>query len=112
MNDPKKPTNTLLLVMELMQEELFSRIDRKKRFSEAEAAEIIRDMASIVKHLHSKNIAHRDLKPENFLYDSTEGGTLKISDFGFAKRDLDGSLTTPLFTPFYVPHEILVAHDV
>ena len=40
-----------------------------------------------LEYMHSKNIAYRDLKPENLLLDKI--GTLKITDFGFAKRIAD-----------------------
>jgi len=73
-----------------------------------QARELMREIAEIVNHLHSKNIAHRDLKPENFLYTQKGGGVLKLADFGFAKVD-HGDLTTPVFTPYYVPKEILKA---
>jgi len=35
--------------------------------------------------MHSKGIIYRDLKPENLLL--TEKGYLKITDFGFAKKN-------------------------
>ena len=71
----------------------------------------MREIAGIIHHLHSKNIAHRDLKPENFLYTEKGGGVLKLADFGFAKVD-HGDLTTPVFTPYYVPKEILEAQNM
>lgn len=106
-----KPRRTLLLVLELMEEELFDRLMQRRKFTEYEARGLLREMASIIHHLHSKNIAHRDLKPENFLYTEKDGGVLKLADFGFAKVD-HGDLTTPVFTPYYVPNEILEAQAV
>lgn len=42
-------------------------------------------IAKALLFLHSKNIAHRDIKPSNILIDPNTG-TLKICDFGSAKR--------------------------
>ena len=37
-------------------------IQRRVKFSEAEAAKIVRDLASALEFLHCRGIAHRDLK--------------------------------------------------
>lgn len=111
LRDPKPAAPTLLLVLELMEEELFDRIMARRKFTEVEASSLMKEMATIIYYLHSKNIAHRDLKPENFLYTEKGGGVLKLADFGFAKID-QGDLTTPVFTPYYVPREILHAQNV
>jgi hypothetical protein len=51
------------------------------------AAELIHTLALAVEHAHQHGIVHRDLKPGNVLMDGT---TLKIADFGLAKRlDVD-----------------------
>ena len=44
--------------------ELLQRIRRKKRFSEAEAAKLVKKLVSVVHFIHSKGVVHRDLKPE------------------------------------------------
>ena len=41
---------------------LLGQIQRRLRFSEAEAAKIVRDLASALEFLHCRGIAHRDLK--------------------------------------------------
>ena len=62
------------LVLELLQgNDLFSRIcdrvapstGRTLPYSESEAAQITKQIALAVQHLHSKGIIHRDLKPES-----------------------------------------------
>ena len=108
-----QPTRYLLLVMEFMSGgELFSRIKAKQHFHEHEAATVVKEIASAIRHLHRHDVAHRDLKPENLLYtDLSEGACLKLSDFGFAKLDR-GDLVTPVFTPYYVPPQILKAQGV
>ena len=41
---------------------LLGQIQRRVRFSEPEAAKIVRDLASALEFLHCRGIAHRDLK--------------------------------------------------
>eukprot|EP00403_Amphidinium_massartii_P015815 CAMPEP_0178424636 /NCGR_PEP_ID=MMETSP0689_2-20121128/28311_1 /TAXON_ID=160604 /ORGANISM="Amphidinium massartii, Strain CS-259" /LENGTH=564 /DNA_ID=CAMNT_0020046277 /DNA_START=47 /DNA_END=1737 /DNA_ORIENTATION=- len=76
----------LHLVMECMEgKELFDRVTERKRFSEYDAAEAVRQMLLSVNYLHSHGIVHRDLKLENFLYDKMGSDHLKLIDFGFSK---------------------------
>ncbi|CEM36746.1 unnamed protein product [Vitrella brassicaformis CCMP3155] len=67
--------------------ELFTRLEKRKFFTEALAAKLMRQMALACQHLHSRQVVHRDLKPENFLFaDDSEDATLKLIDFGLSKR--------------------------
>ena len=51
--------------MELLEGgELLDRIRNQKSFTEAEASSIMRQLVSVVNHLHNHRIVHRDLKPE------------------------------------------------
>ncbi len=54
------------------------------RFSEAEAAKLLRPLLESVAYLHDLGIVHRDLKPENILC-GEELEDLKIADFGLSK---------------------------
>lgn len=74
-----------------------------------EAAQIMHEICVAVKYLHDLNIAHRDLKPENLLYTAPgPNGTLKLTDFGFAKETFTkDTLQTPCYTPYYVAPEVL-----
>lgn len=101
---------SLLVVMECMDGgELFSRIEESQGFSERDAAELVKEICKAVKFLHERNIAHRDLKPENLLFSNRgKNGTLKLTDFGFAKEaHARDTLTTPCYTPYYVAPEVL-----
>jgi ribosomal protein S6 kinase alpha-5 len=44
--------------------ELLKRIRHKKRFSEAEAAKLMKQLTSAVHFMHYQGVVHRDLKPE------------------------------------------------
>ena len=55
----------LYIVMEFLKGgELLQRIRKKKRFSEVEAAKIMKKLVSVVHFMHYKGVVHRDLKPE------------------------------------------------
>lgn len=65
--------------------ELFDRIVDRKRYSEAEAAAVVLQIARGLDALHRANIVHRDLKPENCLFlNKREDSPLKIMDFGLS----------------------------
>lgn len=85
---------------------LLNRIQEYVHFTEKEASQIIKDLASALNFLHKKGIAHRDLKPENILcVSSDELCPVKICDFDLGSgikfnADLSSPVTTPqLLTP-------------
>merc|ERR1712227_1019780 len=85
--------------------QLLDHIQKRKCFTEKEAAAVITDVSSALEFLHSKGIAHRDLKPENVLCVYEDSLTpVKLCDFdlgsGIKFHSGGGSETTPLlFTP-------------
>lgn len=87
--------------------ELFDKIVRQGRLSEAEARRYFQQLIDGVDYCHSKGVYHRDLKPENLLLDSQ--GNLKISDFGLSALPEQGVslLRTTCGTPNYVAPEVL-----
>uniref|UniRef100_A0A0D9V1S3 non-specific serine/threonine protein kinase n=1 Tax=Leersia perrieri TaxID=77586 RepID=A0A0D9V1S3_9ORYZ len=87
--------------------ELFDKIIRHGRLSEADARRYFQQLIDGVDFCHSKGVYHRDLKPENLLLDSQ--GNLKISDFGLSAWPAQGGalLRTTCGTPNYVAPEVL-----
>ena len=60
--------------------------EKKFRFTEKRAAELIYEIALGVKYLHKYGIIHRDLKPDNImLTEANDKGHIKIMDFGLSK---------------------------
>ena len=62
--------------------EVFDRICEGP-YSEADAATVVRQVATALVHMHSKGICHRDIKCSNVLLDATRT-VAKVSDFGLA----------------------------
>ncbi|KAH1017875.1 hypothetical protein HUJ05_008468 [Dendroctonus ponderosae] len=81
--------------------QLLRRIQEYKYFSEAAAAEIIREVASALAFMHAKGIAHRDLKPENILCVNKDRlCPVKICDFDLGSGiRFQTSVASPLATP-------------
>jgi len=73
-----------VIAMELGQESLGSRIER--RMSLSMAIDIADQALAGLAHAHQKKIIHCDIKPENFIL--FPGNQLKLADFGFAKVSL------------------------
>mmetsp|Transcript_117656 Transcript_117656/g.226949 ORF Transcript_117656/g.226949 Transcript_117656/m.226949 type:complete len:544 (-) Transcript_117656:186-1817(-) len=83
----------LYLVMEACTGgELYYRVEKRKKFSEGDAAEAFHQMLLAVHYLHTNDIVHRDLKLENFLYEEENSDHLKLIDFGFS--DIINTSTT------------------
>ncbi|KAF9350345.1 hypothetical protein BGX34_001267 [Mortierella sp. NVP85] len=72
--------------------ELFDRICEQGRFTENNAATIMKEVIQAVEYLHSKNVVHRDLKPENLLYENDKPDSkLMLVDFGYGAVHLSFS---------------------
>jgi len=86
--------------------ELFDKIKLIKKFTEKDAATILRTIIDAIAHCHKKNIVHRDLKPENIVYADDDQKELVIIDFGDAKKIEDDKVYEDFVgTAFYLAPE-------
>ena len=60
--------------------EVFDRICERGPYSEADAADVGRQVGRALIHLHTKGVCHRDLKPENLLLCSHKSNRVKLAD--------------------------------
>lgn len=65
--------------------ELYDAVIHRGRYSERDAAAIMRQLASALHALHAHNILHLDLKPENILLASASADRILVTDFGLAR---------------------------
>jgi serine/threonine protein kinase len=75
--------------------------------SRADAARILRDVASALHYLHARRRVHNDIKPANVLYSPERGAVL--CDFGLS-TPASGPATSG-GTPYYVPPEFIGARQ-
>lgn len=82
-----------------------------RRLTEEHARYFMRQLASGLRFLRSKQVIHRDLKPQNLLLavnPSTRAIVLKIADFGFARFMEPQALAETLCgSPLYMAPELL-----
>lgn len=87
------------------QGELYKKLQKAERFSEAQSAQYIAQMAAALLYLHKKHVIHRDIKPENILVGLH--GEIKLSDFGWSVHAPSSRRTTMCGTLDYLPPEML-----
>ena len=87
--------------------ELFEQINGRPRFSEEEAAQLVRPLLEAVAYLHDLGIVHRDIKPENILC-GADMHNVKIADFGLSKMVVPlEQMNSACGTLSYVAPEVL-----
>jgi len=89
--------------------ELYDQIVARGSFTEADAANLMRQILSATAYMHENGIAHRDLKPENLLLSTAKADEVKVADFGLSKDTSSGmsAMTTCCGSPSYVAPEVL-----
>ncbi|KAL8472432.1 hypothetical protein ACS0TY_028962 [Phlomoides rotata] len=100
------------IVMELCEGgELLDRILSKKdsRYTEKDAAIVVRQMLKVAAECHLHGFVHRDMKPENFLFKSAkEDSPLKATDFGLSDIIRPGKKFQDIVgSAYYVAPEVL-----
>ena len=98
--DVFEENGTAYYVMEYIEgESLGDMVKRRGAIPEAEALGYVKDVASALEYIHSKNINHLDIKPGNLMRRNEDGKALVI-DFGVAKQydavTSEGTTTTPV----------------
>src|ERR1041385_4632906 len=111
---------TIYMVMEYVEgETLDAALQKKGRFTVAEAFEILEPIMSVLNTAHAMGVVHRDLKPENIMIGKAHTGgesSIKLLDLGIAKmREVAGAEATGttnltiagqvLGTPYYMSPE-------
>lgn len=91
--------------------DLFDKVSSMQRFSEKQAAMVMKQIFSAVAYLHARNFVHRDLKPENILIDDSqhdeEGIFVKVIDFDTASYlNIKDQLRGSYGTIYYMAPEI------
>uniref|UniRef100_A0A7S3L0D0 cGMP-dependent protein kinase n=1 Tax=Amphora coffeiformis TaxID=265554 RepID=A0A7S3L0D0_9STRA len=85
--------------------EMFDHLINNGAYSEADAARLVREVASALAFLHGIGVVHNDLKPENIMLSTTKAAdsVVKLVDFGSAfipgLQPLDGVFTTAYASP-------------
>jgi hypothetical protein len=99
-------TESAYVCMELVEgESLAGALERRRRFSQQEVLQILRESAEALDYAHQQGVIHRDIKPGNILI--REDGEAKITDFGVARAIADDATVTGTMhgTPAYMSPE-------
>ncbi|KAI1112120.1 kinase-like domain-containing protein [Nemania sp. NC0429] len=81
-------------------------LDEHSDYSPLECTQVLCQLSSALKYLHSRRIAHRDIKPENILVVKRAGGIMvKFADFGLSKES--DILRTACGTEAWMAPEVL-----
>lgn len=86
--------------------EVYGKLKQLKRFSEQQAAEVIKNVADALYFLHHNEYVHRDLKLENILLVDKDKFSCKLIDFGFAEKINREKLVSKAGTPGFLPPEL------
>ncbi|KAM7380985.1 hypothetical protein PAMP_004248 [Pampus punctatissimus] len=100
----------IVMVLEMISGgELFERIiDEDFELTEREVIKYMLQIIDGVNFIHKQGIVHLDLKPENIMCVNKTGSTIKLIDFGLARRlENAGTLKVLFGTPEFVAPEVI-----
>lgn len=87
---------------------LHDELTEGKHFAEADAIDVILQIARALEHAHSQGLIHRDVKPKNIMI--AADGTAKLADMGLARVTTDveaaqAEAGRAYGTPYYISPE-------
>lgn len=87
---------------------LWDELHQGRVFTEAEAMDVIVQIARALEHAHRQGLIHRDVKPKNIMI--TEDGVAKLADMGLARSTADSEAARAeagraFGTPYYISPE-------
>jgi serine/threonine protein kinase len=109
LDDGEEPDGTLFHVMELLAgSSLAQHLARAGVLSEEDVVPVGAALLDVLAAAHDRGVLHRDIKPSNIFW--TDGGTVKLLDFGCARVCENTELTTAsgtvLGTPAFMAPEL------
>ncbi|CAI7803398.1 unnamed protein product [Closterium sp. NIES-53] len=112
LEEPIETPSAIHLIMELCSGgELFDRIKERRRYSEREAAAVMRAVLGVLQSCHQRHhVVHRDIKPENILLAHPSSHTdVRVIDFGVAAFLKPGGkmLSDAVGSLFYIAPEVI-----
>ncbi|MCO5580226.1 hypothetical protein L7F22_034092 [Adiantum nelumboides] len=110
LHDVMEDREFICLILELCHGgELYERIVKKKCYSEAHAAFLMKSLLETVQYCHHMGIMHRDIKPENILLiEDSDVSPIKLADFGLALEFSAGQKFSGMAgSSYYIAPEVL-----
>ena len=115
--DVGKAGDTPYFVMEYVEgQTVYNIIEEQGKYAEAEALDVINQMARALDHAHNAGLIHRDVKPKNIMI--TPEGVAKLADMGLARpmgdrEAAEAEKGKAYGTPYYIsPEQIRGVTDV